>query len=418
MMMRTSLVLSSGVLLALPLAGCRCCPTGSEQTAAARADDGWVDLFNGKDLTGWTVTGGRTDAWGVKNGEIVIVKPGEGWWLRTDRMYRDFELTLDFWMPEGGNSGLGLRGTSHGDPAFTGMEIQMLDTSGQDPDVHNCGAVYEAIAPDVMAVNPAGQWNTYRVKLVGNTLDVWLNGKKIHDHQKLDGRGYFRDPAQTLPLNTRATTGYIAIQDHGHPFRYKSIRIKDLSPDPEPLGMRSLIAGEEGKAPEGWFAEDAASWTIEDGAIVGHDGPGHLFTDEQDFTDFELRTFVKVNAHGNSGIYFRCQPNPDPNNPWPAGYGYEAQVDQHDPKNFTGCIYNMAWPESGPGKDGPITRDDAWFDYRIRAEGDHIRTWINGVPFVDTHLDDFSKGRFAVQGHNPGSVIEYRDFRVLDLSKN
>ena len=65
-----------------------------------------VNLFNGRDLSGWISTG-DADAWGVEDGEIVTKKPGRGGWLRTDRMYRDFELEIDFWMPEGGNSGVG-----------------------------------------------------------------------------------------------------------------------------------------------------------------------------------------------------------------------------------------------------------------------------------------------------------------------
>ena len=69
-----------------------------------------------------------------------LMKPGQGWWIRTDKTYRDFELTLEFWMPEGGNSGVGLRGSSIGDPAFTGFEVQILDTHGQEPGLSNCGA--------------------------------------------------------------------------------------------------------------------------------------------------------------------------------------------------------------------------------------------------------------------------------------
>lgn len=369
----------------------------------------WVDLFNGRDLSGWT-TQGDPEAWTVENGEIVTAKPGRGWWLRTDRMYRDFELELDFFMPEGGNSGLGLRGSSGGDPAFTGFEVQMLDTFGEQPGLRNCGSVYEAIAPDHMAIKAPNNWNTYRVRLVGDTLDVWLNGTKIHDGQKLDERGFFRNPASPLPLSARAPTGYISLQDHGHGFRFRNIRIKDLSPDPEPAGMRHLLD----KELTGWFAEDAGTWTFENGALVGRDGPGHLFT-EAEFVDFEVRALVQVNDRGNSGLYFRVRPNPDPNVPWPNGY--EAQVDQHDPKNYTGCIYNAAWPESGRGADGPITQDNAWFDYRIRAEGDRVRTWINGVPMVDTRLDTYASGHFAVQGHHAGNVVRYKDFRVLDLSR-
>ena len=370
----------------------------------AGEDAGWVELFNGHDLSGWVATGDPA-AWGVRDSEIAIVNPGSGGWLRTARTYRDFDLELDFWLPKDGNSGVGLRGASIGDPAFTGMEVQILDSHGQAPDVHNCGAVYEAIAPSAMAVKEAGTWNTYRIHLVGDRLSVWLNGKKIQDNEALDGRGYFRKPEQTMPLNERATTGYIALQDHGAPFRYRNIRIRDLSKDPEPEGMRMLITDDL----SGWFPEDGAVWTVEDGTLVGRKGPGHLFTKER-FGDFELRALVKVNDHGNSGMYFRVRPNPDPNNPWPIGY--EAQVDQHDPKNFTGCIYDRAWPED---HSGPITRDNAWFDYRIRAVGDHIQTWINGVPMVDTQLHDFDRGSIAVQGHHPENVIMYRDIRVVEV---
>ena len=395
------------ILITLMSTACLAIGACESTQTTNRGNTGWTDLFNGKDLSGWTCEGDMS-AWGVEDGEIVTEKPGQGWWLRTDRMYRDFELTLDFWLPEGGNSGIGLRGSSNGDPAFTGMEVQILDTHGQTPDVHNCGAVYEAIAPTSMAVKPAGEWNSYRIRLVDDTLDVWLNGEHIHDGQKLDSRGFFRKPEQKMPLDARATTGYISIQDHGHPFRFKNIRIKDLSPDPEPAGMVHLID----KDLDNWFSEDNATWSNDGGTLIGHDGPGHLFTKKK-YTDFEMRSLVKISDHGNSGMYFRTKPNPDANNPWPIGY--EAQIDQHDPKNYTGCVYNAAWPQSGPGKNGPITKDEHWFDYRVRAVGDHIQTWINGVPFVDAHLDQYDSGSFAVQGHNPGSVVEFRDLRVIEL---
>jgi 3-keto-disaccharide hydrolase len=370
----------------------------------ASHEGGWVDLFNGLDLSGWA-SEGDLSAWGVIDGEIVTLKPGKGWWLRTTKMYRDFDLMLDFWMPEGGNSGVGIRGSSNGDPAFTGFEVQILDTFGEKPEDHTCGSVYTAITATEMAVNPAGQWNTYRIKVVGDRVDVWLNDVHIIDHEPLDDRGYFRSPDSPLPLNARATTGYISLQDHGHPFRYRNIKIKDLSPDPEPDGMIALIDKDLGN----WFAEDDAEWTNEGGALIGRKGPGHLFT-KASYTNFEMRALVKVNDHGNSGMYFRVKPNPDPNTPWPIGY--EAQVDNHDPKNFTGAIYDKAW---AVGVDKPITRDEAWFDYRVRVEGTHIQTWINGVAMVDAHLDEFDSGHLAVQGHHEANVIEYRDIRILEL---
>lgn len=369
----------------------------------------WTDLFNGRDLSGW-VSSGDADAWGVKDGELVTLKPGRGGWLRTDRMYRDFELTLDFWMPEGGNSGVGLRGSSNGDPAFSGFEVQILDTAGQAPDLRNCGSIYEAVAPSEMAVYPHGRWNTYRIRLVGDLLDVWLNGRQIHTATRLDSRGFYRNESQPLPLNTRATTGYISLQDHGHAFRFRNLRIRDLSADPEPAGMVPLITQMgQGGVPEGWFKEDAGSWTIEGGTLIGRGGPGHLFT-QTTYQDFEFRALVRVNERGNSGMYFRVKPNPAPNNPWPIGY--EAQIDNHDPRNFTGVIYNAAWPTYIRA---PITRDNAWFDYRVRAEGNRLRTWINGVPMVDTFLDTHAAGHIALQGHHDGNEIMFRDLRILKL---
>ena len=388
----------------IALNGCIALAQESSSQAYSQTHTDWVDLFNGQDLTGWACEG-ELNAWGVVDGELVTLNPGKGWWIRTDKMYRDFELKLDFWMPEGGNSGVGIRGSSNGDPAFTGFEVQILDTFGQEPKDYTCGSVYTAITASEMAVNPAGQWNTYHIRVVGDTINVVLNGINVINNESLDGRGYFRDAENPLPLDARATTGYISLQDHGHLFRYRNIMIKELSVDPEPDGMVPLID----QNLDNWFAQDDAVWTNEQGSLFGRKGPGHLFTKAK-YTNFEMRALVKINDHGNSGMYFRVKPNPDPNNPWPIGY--EAQVDNHDPKNFTGAIYDKAWSKD---HSKPITRDDAWFDYRVRVQGKHIQTWINGQPMVDTQLGEFESGSLAVQGHHDGNVVEYRDIRIIEL---
>lgn len=389
--------------IAVPLAVAHSQPLPDQSTPPV-----WQHLFDGRSLESW-VQSGEPDAWAVEDGQIVVAKPGKGWWLRTARMYRDFDLELEFNLSQGANSGIGIRGSSNGDPAFTGMEVQVLDSQGQSPEIWSCGAVYNAIAPSQDAVKPAGEWNTCRILLVSDTLNVWLNGVQVQKDQKLDQRGFFRQPEQKLPLADRLPTGYIALQDHGDPVRYRNIRIRDLSPDPEPTGgYRPLFNNAD---LTGWSPTGVAKWIVEDGTLVGRDGPGHLFT-EASFTDFELRAFVKVNRMGNSGIYFRTTPNAQNRDSWPTGY--EAQVDNHDPKNFTGAIYDRAKPS---GVDKPFTRDDAWFDYRIRAEGNRIQTWINGRPMVDAELTSFESGQFALQGHHPGNVIMYREIRVRSLER-
>jgi hypothetical protein len=379
-------------------------PADNQLSPDERAQ-GFALLFDGVSLSGWT-TSGNMEVWKVEGGEIVT-HPGDGWWLRTTRQYRDFDLRLDFKIPPGGNSGVGLRSSSTTDPAFSGMEVQIYDTFGKEPAINGCGAVYDAITPAEQAVKPAGEWNSYRILLVGDTINAWLNGRQIHKDQKLDDRGYVHTPDQPSPLKDRLTTGYIALQEHGDPVHFRNLRIKDLSPDPDPGDFAPVFNGAD---LTGWTPRGKAEWTVEDGVLIGRNGPGHLFN-KTIYSDLEMRAQVRVNTKGNSGFYFRTIPAPADPESWPTGY--EAQVDQHDPKNSTGCIYDRAWSKD---VSSPITRDNAWFDYRVRAVGDHIQTWINGRPMVDMHLADFDKGMIVLQSHHQGNEVQWRDIQVRDLA--
>lgn len=374
--------------------------------------DGWHALFNGTDLTGWT-TSGNIDAWDVEDGAIVC-RPGGGNWLRTVDQYRDFELLAEFKVSEGANSGIGLRASSTGDPAFTGFELQVYDSHGQDPAINGCGAIYNAIAPTVQAVRPAGEWNTCRVKVVGDTLNVWLNDEHIHVDQKLDDRGIRHRPEDKVPLRARVKSGYICLQDHGDPVAYRNLKIKPIRVHPldripadsEPA-WRDLFNGRD---LDGWDVKGNATWAVENGMIVGRDGgPGHLYSTEK-FRDFEVRAKVMINTRGNSGFYFRANPPEGNPNSWPAGY--EAQVDHNDPKNFTGCLYDRAWSH------GLVTKENEWFDYAVRAVGDQITVAINGKTTLTTMQDAFESGSIAFQGHHPGSVVRVRDVQIRSLDNH
>lgn len=392
------------------MAACAVCVAG---VCAGQPDE--VALFNGDDLSGWAAMfGGSLDAWAVEDGEIRVVNAGRGGWLRTATMYRDFDLSFDFIIPEGGNSGVGLRCSSVGDPAFTGFEVQIYDSSNGGTAMSDCGAVYNAIPPMVQAVNEPGEWNTYRIRLVGDTLDVWLNGQRVHEGAKLDDRGIFRRSDQPLPLNERLTTGYIAFQDHGEGgLRLRNISITDLSVDPDPGDYEFAF---DGRTTDGWTHRGGGVFGFEDGTFVAADGPGHLYSDRE-HTDIELHALVRVALPeetgaprtGNGGIYLRCYPNEGNPDSWPTDHGYEAQIDNHDTRetNYTGCIYDKAAAMTGE----PITRDGAWFDYRIRAVGDRVQTFINGVPMVDAELTEFDRGQIAFQTHHPGNRVEFRDVR-------
>ena len=191
---------------------------------AAEADEGFVPMFNGKDLTGWKTTGN----WVVEEGGIVALhpRPGEkGWqrydaYLTTERKYRDFILDLEVKIGKGGNSGVFLRVGDPNSQVKGGFEVQILDTHGkQKITAHDCGGVIGTAVPSKNMVKPAGQWNRYVIRCVGNELKVEFNGQQVID---LDlGKSRLKD---------RPAEGYIGFQDEAKFVWYRNVRIKTLSP--------------------------------------------------------------------------------------------------------------------------------------------------------------------------------------------
>ncbi len=145
-----------------------------------------IQLFNGKDLTGWTLLNPKAaNGWSVKDGVLTNNpaqeegKPHKAYGnLRTEREFEDFNLTLETNVPKGSNSGIYLRGI---------YEIQVFDSYGKPLDPHNMGAIYSRITPSEAAEKPAGEWQTLDITLVDRHATVILNGKKIIDNQPLLG---------------------------------------------------------------------------------------------------------------------------------------------------------------------------------------------------------------------------------------
>ncbi len=144
-----------------------------------------VQLFNGKDLSGWRLINPKqANGFKVVNGELVNdpVNP-EGQRvnfgnLRTDAEFEDFKLTLEVNVPEHSNSGVYLRGM---------YEVQVVDSYGSKPDSHNMGAVYSRITPTVAAEKKGGEWQSMEIILCNRHISVTLNGVKIIDNQPVYG---------------------------------------------------------------------------------------------------------------------------------------------------------------------------------------------------------------------------------------
>ncbi|TAL61417.1 MAG: DUF1080 domain-containing protein [Bacteroidetes bacterium] len=175
-----------------------------------------VTLFNGKDLSGWKLIDGK-----LKNGFSVVdgvltnnpvqlegashVSYGN---LRTEQVFKDFNLKIEVNLPEGSNSGIYLRGI---------YEIQVLDSYKKELDSHNMGAVYSRIKPVVGAEKPAGTWQTFDITLCQRHITVILNGIKIIDNQPVYG------PTGGAIISDVNAAGPIYLQgDHGA-VKYRNI---------------------------------------------------------------------------------------------------------------------------------------------------------------------------------------------------
>jgi len=189
-----------------------------------RAERGFRSLCNGRDLTGWVLVG--QGEWNARDGEIVCAGKGGGW-LRTARVYQNFVLRLEYNIAPRGNSGIFVRAPEQGRSSQLGFEVQILDDAGKPPNNRSTGSLYEVAAPSKNRSRPAGEWNQVEILCHGTRVAVTLNGEKIVDIQT-------DDPALNARLdddhkaNRRHTRGYIGLQDHGAPIRFRNIRLRTL----------------------------------------------------------------------------------------------------------------------------------------------------------------------------------------------
>ena len=152
-----------------------------------------LSLFNGKDLSGWTVYG--TEKWYVEDGLLVSESgPDKQYgYLATDKYYDDFELSLEFKQEANGNSGVFIRSTIDG-TKVSGWQVEVA------PPGHDTGGVYESYGrgwlikpdPEKDKVLKEGEWNIMKIKLSGNKLTSWLNGTEmvtITDDKIGEGKG-------------------------------------------------------------------------------------------------------------------------------------------------------------------------------------------------------------------------------------
>lgn len=395
--------------------------------------DGWQLLFNGEDLTGWKDYNGDslTQPWVVVDGCIQASGDGSdlSGYIVTDKSYDNFILDWDWKLSHGGNSGMLYHVVE--DPYFsvpyvTGPEYQLIDNDGWEEinapaklePWQRLGVDYAMHLPDPdsLFVNPQGEWNNSRIVFDNGHVEHWLNGHKILEFEAWTDDWYARKNSgkwEMAPEYGLAQTGAICIQDHGSPASFRNIKIKPLprkESAPKPLF--------NGKDLTGWTPYGTELWYVNpEGLLVCESGPdkeyGYLATNDY-YKDFDLTLEFKQLANGNSGVFFRSFVEPPVK-----VHGWQCEVAPKG-EDTAGIYesYGRGWLVQIPDEKENILKEGDWNTMRIRVEGDHVQTWLNGEPMTDFNDEKIGKaqGRIALQIHDGGGIkVQWRNLNITKL---
>ncbi len=387
---------------------------------AEEITNGWELLFDGKTTTGWR--GFKQDSvpenWKVIDGNLVAIGMGGDLAgdIITTRQYEDFELSLEWAISKGGNSGIFFHVLEGDYPTVyaTGPEYQLIDDVGYPGKLEEwqkTGANYAMHFPADKKLMPVGEFNTSKIRVKDGHVTHWLNGDKIVDYQ------LWTDDWKDRVLNGKwkdypgyglARKGYIGLQDHGSQVKFRNIKIKDLTDKGTSLFNGSDL--------DGWKINGSEKWFVDNGDLVCESGSekhyGYLST-VKSYNDFILWLEFKQEEDGNSGVFFHS-----------AIKGTDIQGFQVEvaPKGKdTGGIYESGgrgWLYQIQEEKENILKDHEWNDLVIEVQGDRVMTWLNNELMTD--LTDVkiqqSDGVIALQIHEGGGIkVRWRNIYLREL---
>jgi HEAT repeat protein len=407
--------------------------------------EGFVSIFNGKDLTGWkglvgnpilrskmkpqelSVAQKKADeeaaqTWLVENGELVF--SGKGNNLCTEKQYGDFEMLIDWKLLPGPepDAGIYLRGTP---------QVQIWDTARVKVGAQvGSGGLYNNQSnpskPLKVADQKVGEWNTFHIKMVGDRVTVYLNGELVTNNVMLEN---YWD--RNLPI---FLTEQIELQAHGSKVVYRNIYIKEI-PRPEPFKLSKQEEKEgfeilfDGTNMHKWTG-NTADYITENGEMVIYPSKSHggnLYTKEQ-YSDFVFRFQFQLTPGANNGLGIRTPMEGD------AAYvGMELQILDNEapiyanlqPYQYHGSVYGII-----ASKRGFLKPTGEWNYQEVIAKGDYIKITLNGTVILEGNIREATNengpadhkehpGLFNKTGHigflGHGSVVRFKDIRIRKL---
>ena len=355
-------------------------------------EPGFVSLFDGQTLAGWSVQEGPASAFRVVDGAIVVDQGANfPTWLRSEKQYENFDFRCEFFLRGWMNSGVYLHAPEHGRNTWVGMKINIFHQADREPRPESVGSIFPLIAPLAVNVRNQGEWNTMRVLMDWPRLQVWMNDTLVQD---LD--------VETVPeLRHRLRRGYLGFESLSYPIRFRHIRVREL---PSKETWQALYEG----------PEDFAKWQVVSGKpifeargpVLRGDGDGQLATRET-YRDFLLHLYIRGVRHHNGGVMFRSLPGEQGRR----GQSYEIQLHDVEGAHYaTGSLYSFkraGYPRIEP---------EQWFLLQLLVQGNRCLVRINGDTVMEYEgLQNLEAGRVELQAHDAGKWIEYKQIKIRRL---
>ena len=331
-------------------------------------------------------------------------------------------MLVDWKITKEGDSGIYLRGTP---------QVQIWDTSRTEVGAQvGSGGLYNnqknPSKPLKVADNPVGEWNTFRIVMIGEKVSVWLNGELVVDNVIMEN---YWD--RSIPIFPKEQ---IELQAHGTDLAFRDIFIREISdkeynltPEERSEGFVSLF---NGRNLDKWVG-NKKSYIVEEGNVVvkpGDNSGGNLYT-EKEYSDFIFRFEFQLTPAANNGLGIRAPLEGD------AAYaGMELQILDDtapvyanlQPYQYHGSVYGVI-----PSKRGFQKPVGEWNYEEVEVIGTRIKITLNGTVIVDGDIANArdngtmdhrdhpglknEKGHIGFLGH--GSELKFRNIRIKDLSK-